>query len=468
MARRAIREYDAKRLFARYMPEYVPDTYGDFTYPGKVALVTADTNWQQLTADHLWLATERLVVKPDQLFGKRGKHGLLGVDLTLDEVRAWIADRMHKQVTVGETAGVLDTFLIEPFTPHDAQDEMFIAIRTEREQDIVYFSRRGGIYIEENWDSVRQIPIPLTGNIADVDIAAHLPEFDARDWVAAFIVGLYRFFVELAFTYLEINPFVYTEGQIVPLDFVAQLDDTAAFEAARKWGELSFPAAFGLQRTPEEAYIHGLDEKGGSSLKLTVLNPEGHVWPMVAGGGASVIYADTVTDMGYARQLACYGEYSGNPTTDETREYARTMLDLMTRAPDPDGNPKFLLIGGGIANFTDVAKTFTGIVDALREYREKLQQNNVRIYVRRGGPNYQAGLALMRDLGEELGVPVEVYGPETHMTRIVAMALGDKSIQAQRPEIVPPRPTRWYSPRRYTGVQPDYGKIRASWQEATR
>lgn len=32
-----------------------------------------------------------------------------------------------------------------------------------------------------------------------------------------------------------------------------------------------------------------------SSLKFTVLNPKGRIWTMVAGGGASVIYADTVS-----------------------------------------------------------------------------------------------------------------------------------------------------------------------------
>jgi ATP citrate (pro-S)-lyase len=31
-----------------------------------------------------------------------------------------------------------------------------------------------------------------------------------------------------------------------------------------------------------------------ASLKFTVLNPMGRIWTMVAGGGASVIYADTV------------------------------------------------------------------------------------------------------------------------------------------------------------------------------
>lgn len=33
----------------------------------------------------------------------------------------------------------------------------------------------------------------------------------------------------------------------------------------------------------------------GASLKLTILNPKGRIWTMVAGGGASVIYTDTVS-----------------------------------------------------------------------------------------------------------------------------------------------------------------------------
>ncbi len=422
MARRAIREYDAKRLLARYLPDYLEG----FTYPGKVALVQENTDWDQLLQDHPWLKTERLVVKPDQLFGKRGKHGLLGVDLDLEGVRRWIDEHMHKEVTVGRVTDELHTFLIEPFVPHAPEDEMFVAIRTERERDIIYFSTQGGIEIEENWESVVQISIPILSSIDEVDVAGQMPDFEQKEPVTRFVIALYKFFVDLAFTYLEINPFVLVGNEIVPLDFVGQLDDTAAFEVGHKWGDLEFPPAFGMRLSPEEAYIRELDEKGGSSLKLTLLNPKGRVWPMVAGGGASVIYADTVTDLGFAEELACYGEYSGNPSRDETREYARTILDLMTREPDPEGRPKFLLIGGGIANFTDVAKTFAGIVDALREYRDKLRENNVRIYVRRGGPNYKEGLEMMRRLGEELGVPIEVYGPETHMTRIVAMALGQR------------------------------------------
>lgn len=38
----------------------------------------------------------------------------------------------------------------------------------------------------------------------------------------------------------------------------------------------------------------------------------------------------------------------------------------------------------------------------------KLKAARVHIYVRRGGPNYQRGLAKMRTLGEEIGIPIEV------------------------------------------------------------
>jgi succinyl-CoA synthetase beta subunit len=93
----------------------------------------------------------------------------------------------------------------------------------------------------------------------------------------------------------------------------------------------------------------------------------------------------------------------------------------MTRSKNPKG--KVLLIGGAIANFTDVAKTFKGVVMALEEYQQKLQEAGIRIYVRRGGPNYEQGLKLMRDLGQRLGAPIQVHGPETHMTRIVPLAL---------------------------------------------
>ena len=422
MAQKGIREYDAKRMLAAAV-----DTLSDgaLKFEDRLVLVTPDTKLEALAGEHPWLADTPLVCKPDQLFGKRGKNNLLYVNKHLDEVVAWIRERMNRTVTIqqttGETTGTLTHFLIEPFVPH--QEEYYLAFTTGNDKDTIHFSTKGGVDIEEVWESVTTIDVPILTDPAALRVADSLPDLPEKAKVARFIETLYQVFAEYHFTYLEFNPVTFAKGALVPLDTVAKMDDTAAFQCAEVWGKLEFPKAFGSTATKEEAYIAALDEKTGASLKLTVLNPNGRVWPMVAGGGASVIYADTVVDLGFAEELACYGEYSGNPSTEMTYEYAKTLLDLMTRRPDPQGRPKFLLIGGGIANFTDVAKTFTGIIQALKGYKDKLQQNKVKIYVRRGGPNFKEGLENMRRVGEEIGVPVEVYGPETHMTRIVSMAL---------------------------------------------
>lgn len=79
--------------------------------------------------------------------------------------------------------------------------------------------------------------------------------------------------------------------------------------------------------TKEEAYIQKLDASTGASLKLTVLNAEGRVWTMVAGGGASVVYSDAIAAHGFAHELANYGEYSGAPTEGQTYEYAKTISE---------------------------------------------------------------------------------------------------------------------------------------------
>ncbi len=108
----------------------------------------------------------------------------------------------------------------------------------------------------------------------------------------------------------------------------------------------------------------------------------------------------------------------------------------------------FLFYRGGIANFTNVATTFEGIVQALREYQHKLIEHKVKIYVRRGGPNYQEGLRIMKNLGMTLGVPIKVYGPETHMTAIVGMALGTRP----EPETDPDFSNPLLSPFKFNGT----------------
>jgi ATP citrate (pro-S)-lyase len=421
MAQKAIREADGKRMISRLLKEY---TNGKYDIPGKFLSIGPETNIKKLPSTYKWLTKEKLVVKPDQLIKRRGKSKLLLLNANWKEAEKWINDHMNKPITIGTVTGILDHFIVEPFIPHNENDEYYLAILSQREGDQILFYHQGGINVGDIDAKAVRMVVPIgtypTAPEIQKNLLGAVPK-ERQNLIAGFIEGMFKFYADLNYTYLEINPFVVVDNRIIPLDLAAKLDDTAEFVSGKKWDDIEFPSPFGRMLTKEEAYIKDLDSKTGASLKLTVLNPDGRVWTMVAGGGASVIYADTITDLGFMNEMANYGEYSGDPNEEFTYLYARTILDLMTRKKNPKG--KYLLIGGGIANFTDVAKTFKGIVRALQEYKAKLQENKVKIYVRRGGPNYKEGLRIMRELGEQLGVPIEVYGPETHMTKIVSMAL---------------------------------------------
>ena len=419
MAQRGIGEYEAKKMLARYWSEYLK---GIKKYEGKLALVNSKTDIDALVKENPWLKKEKLVIKPDQLFGKRGKQNLILLEATLEEAKDWIKERMNKEITIGKITDKLSRFLIQSFIPQGK--EYYVAITSNRDGDAIHFSAQGGVDIEEVWDTVVTIQVPILSSIDDIEIKEKLPwdlSAEEKGKVTRFIKGLFKFYRDFGYAYLEINPLMVTKTGFAPVGMVARLDDTAQFVCGKKWEAIEFPAPFGRRLTNEEKLIKDMDEKSGASLKLTILNPKGRVWTMVAGGGSSVVYTDTIVDLGFGSELANYGEYSGNPSTDETYQYTKTIIDLMMREKDPRG--KILLIGGGIANFTDVAKTFTGIINVLKEYKQKLIDNKVKIYVRRGGPNYQEGLKNMRELTQTIGLPIEVFGPEIHMTSIVPMGL---------------------------------------------
>jgi ATP-citrate lyase beta-subunit len=436
MAQRAIREYDGKALFSKHWNEY----FDGFNYPFKSVLVTSGDELREKAKEeaYSWLNEEPLVAKPDMLFGKRGKNDLVLFrvekpgDVTLEDAAKWIDEKQSGEVELlSGQKGELTHFIVEPFTPHEQEQEYYIAATTVGEDDVLYMSAEGGMEVEEGWDEkVNEVKIPITMSDEDIEkairenIPADIPE-ESKETFADFAVRFFRFFRDMHFAYLEINPIVLVGHDAHILDLVARLDDTAGFMMREKWGDIEFPTAFGMEeQSPEEKAIAEADSKSGASLKLTILNPKGRIWTMVAGGGASVVYADTIADLAGVEDLANYGEYSGGPTTGETEFYAETIFDLMTRHPDERG--KILIIGGAIANFTDVAKTFTGIINALQKWADKLKEHNTKIYVRRGGPNYEKGLKDIKEAAERLGLNMEVYGPETHVTDIVRMAIEAK------------------------------------------
>lgn len=402
--------------------------------------VKAGESFDEIANKYEWLARDNKgVIKPDQLIKRRGKLGLVKIG-TPAELKAWFEKTGNSYVKVGQTEGRLHTFIVEPFCAHTEKDEMYIAIFSERSRDVIMFYEHGGVDIGDVEEKARSVSIPVqldnkAMTPSDEELSTLLGPVKESDTVKKFVVELYKAYKDLHFTYLEINPFVVLNNQIHVLDLAAKLDETANFLCADKWksrltpyggpNHVEFPAPFGRDLTSEEQFISDMDAKTGASLKLTILNRKGRVWTMVAGGGASVVFTDTVCDLGGASELANYGEYSGDPSESQTYEYAKTILSVMTEGtPRPDG--KVLIIGGSIANFTNVAKTFGGIVRAFETFESKLKEHKITIFVRRGGPNYQEGLRRIKDAATKLELPIHVFGPETHMTAIVGAALGVK------------------------------------------
>jgi succinyl-CoA synthetase beta subunit len=296
MAQRAIREYDAKRMFANFSSSeyrgYLIESEGDIDAFGQKETATisgsppyrgSERGYSEDIPPSLLLRSnsspksgeletykgrnnQTFVIKPDQLFGKRGKYGLLGVNLDIAHIRKWWSEHNQKKTTIGRQEGLLTTFLIEPFVSHTS--EYYVAIKTERDHDVIYFSTAGGIEVEENWESVQEMRIPLglrhpepvkdpsnqeygffvpqNDDILEIAVIFHIA--DPR--ISTFIVSLYSFFREYGFAYLEVNPFTFAlDGSIVCLDMVARVDDSEEFRQRRNWDGLIFPHPFGPEKT---------------------------------------------------------------------------------------------------------------------------------------------------------------------------------------------------------------------------
>ncbi len=91
--------------------------------------------------------------------------------------------------------------------------------------------------------------------------------------------------------------------------WLQSFDDTAGFMMVDHWGKIEFPMPFGMEaKSKEEQAVEEADSKTGASLKTYSFKPEARIWTMVAGGGASVEYADTIADFAGIANLQIIGE----------------------------------------------------------------------------------------------------------------------------------------------------------------
>jgi ATP-citrate lyase beta-subunit len=374
-------------------------------------VVTSNDEFEELSKVNDWLKKSKLVVKAHEALGSRFKLGLVKVGLDLAAAKAAVKEMLGKKV---ESVTIREVIVSEAI---DHKEEYYASVKSTRDGVDVMVTTYGGIEVEENWEKVKKLSVEIGESPSDAQLSALAKDAgfsgDTATKMAEFLKKLYICFDNEDAQYLEINPVVQnSNGDLVALDAVTLLDGDAKFRH-KDW-TFPFAAEFGRAYTKNEEEVMAVDAKVKGSVKLIEI-PGGNIAMLPAGGGASVYYSDAVVARG--GKLANYAEYSGDPP-----DWA---VEVLTEKVCSLPNIKHIIVGGAIANFTDVKKTFGGIINAFRKAKGEGKLKGVKIWVRRGGPNELQGLAAMRALQDE-GFDIHVFDRTTPLTDIVDMAMAAK------------------------------------------
>ena len=374
------------------------------------AVVTSVDELKKLGDANEWLKQSKLVVKAHEALGSRFKLGLVKVDLDWKGAQAAAKEMLGRQVGSITVSQVI----VSEMVPH--KDEYYAAVKSTRDGAEILVANCGGIEVESNWDRVKKLRLEIGDQPSQQALEKLAKEAGfsgavARK-VAAFAGKLFTCFDSEDAQYLEVNPVVarQSDGELIALDAVTLLDGDAKFRHT-DWN-FPFAAEFGRAYTKPEMEVMAVDSKIKGSVKFIEI-PGGDTAMLPAGGGASVYYSDAVVARG--GKLANYAEYSGDPP-----DWA---VEVLTEKVCSLPGIKNIIVGGAIANFTDVKKTFGGIIAGFRKAKDDGKLKGVKIWVRRGGPREKEGLEAMKALREE-GFDIHVYDRHTPLTDIVDMALG--------------------------------------------
>ncbi len=339
-------------------------------------------------------------VKVDQGVKKRFKNGLVFLNVKTSGIASALRNLKERGY---------NNFLIEKFIPHEQKSEKYFSLERERGKIIASVSAQGGIDIEANPKTIKTFAFKQKNYPALAKLTGLKSDT---------LEKIRQTFDKYYFSFLEINPLVIKNRKVHFLDLAATVDSAGEFFVQAAWSENDIVAP--ILQTPEEKTVKILKENTPAALSLSVVNPNGSIFLLLSGGGASIVLADEVANLGAAAELANYGEYSGNPSEEETYLYVNQIISLMKKSRAKN---KILIIGGGVANFTDVRATFRGIIRALAENKTALKKMKTKIFVRRGGPGQTEGLALMQKFLTDNNFKNAVYGPELPLQKIVELAL---------------------------------------------
>jgi len=366
-----IHEYQAKELFKDYNVK---------TLNGVVA-----TNASEAAKACKTLGGNIWVVKAQVHAGGRGKGGGIILCKTTDEVYE-AADKLigSNLVTPQTTSDGVMVRRVYVEEGCDISKELYLGIVLDRERDlpVVMASVEGGVEIEEvaikEPEKILKVyadPVTGIGNWQARKIAFGLGLKGKQvSSCCKFIISLYKLFIKLDCSIVEINPLVVTsEDDIIALDAKINFDSSALF----RHDDIEQ-----LRDLHEEEPLESQATKAG----LNYIKLDGEIGCMVNGAGLAMATMDIIKLHG--GEPANFLDVGGGATAEQVAEGFRIILS------DTEVKAIFVNIFGGIMRCDFIAE---GIITAAKEIKL-----DIPLIVRLAGTNVDLGKKMLSESGLDL------------------------------------------------------------------
>jgi len=366
-----IHEYQAKELFRQY---------GVRTLQGVVA-----SNSDEAAKACKELGGKIWVVKAQVHAGGRGKGGGIVLCRSADEVYEAANNLIGKNLITPQTAkeGVeVRTIYIEEGCNISKELYLGIVLDREKELPVIMASTEGGVEIEEvaskNPGKILKVHVdPITGlgdwQARQIAFGLGLEGTQIKN-CAKFMKSLYKLFVDLDCSIVEINPLIVnTDDEIIALDAKINFDSSGLF----RHKEIEE-----LRDTNEEEPL----ETRANKVGLNYIKLDGKIGCMVNGAGLAMATMDIIKLHG--GEPANFLDVGGGADAKQVAEGFKVILS------DPEVKAIFVNIFGGIMRCDFIAE---GIITAAKEINM-----NVPLIVRLAGTNVALGKKMLSESGLDL------------------------------------------------------------------
>ena len=328
------------------------------------------------------LKTDKYILKAQIHSGGRGKAGGVKLVNNLEELEKEAKNLIGKVLVTHQT-GPKGRKVKRLYTEKvsEINKEFYLSCLVDRESSKITFisSDQGGMDIEEvarnNPEKIITTKVEFNDQIAEDDCKKIIEIFnlnaEANEDAIKLIKSIYKMFIELDASLVEINPLILTkDNQIVCLDAKMNFDDNALF------------------KHPEIKELRDLNEEEETEIEaskhdLAYIKLDGSIGCMVNGAGLAMATMDIIKL--YGQEPANFLDVGGGASKEKVSAAFKIILS--------DKNVKGILINifGGIMRCDILAK---GLVEAAREIKI-----NVPLVVRLAGTNFEEGKKILENSG---------------------------------------------------------------------